>query len=363
LNLRITWSELDALMPWYLGLVGAAVGLFALHDIACTTLSVATSGLASMLVVRCYHRAALRLNHKPAMQWFVHSVGELTLLTSIGVWFLCIWTAWMLIFAADIGGIVNASTGAAASAVDLMYYSGYTITTLGLGDYRAATHVYKVLTVVASATGFFLLTAGATFVLSVSSAVTQHRLFAGSVRALAPLPLSTVAGCKSISSTDSLLQATATQLILCAQTLLCFPQSTNYCFKNSNDCSLSLTAAVLCETVLLADSVSAEACVLSEATVGYVYGAVDQYLHCAESVQGKSVGRKQQEQQQEQQHAEPLIPDVSSLREQGLPLLVQHDVEQEYARPDVAQRRQRLSAILEKNGYCWADVHAYTSSS
>jgi Ion channel len=292
-------------MPWYPGLSGAAVGLFTLHEIASTTLSVATSGLASMLIVRCYHRAALTLNRKPAMQCFVHSAGELTLLTSISVWFFGIWAAWALIFAAEIGGIVNSSTGAAASAVDLMYYSGYTITTLGLGDYRAATDACKVLTVVASATGFFLLTAGATFVLSVSSAVTQHRLLSGSVRALGPLPASTVAGCKSMSSADSLLQATATQLILCAQTLLCFPQSTNCWFKNGNDCSLSLAAAVLCETVLLADSVSIEARVLSEITVAYVYGAVDQYLHCAESVQGNSVVRDKQ-----QQHAEPLIPDV-----------------------------------------------------
>eukprot|EP00953_Heterococcus_sp_UTEX-ZZ885_P032210 16828-Heterococcus_DN1.PRE.1 len=157
-----------------------------------------------------------------------------------------------------------------------------------------------------------------------------------------------------MSSTDSLLQAIATQLILCAQTLLCFPQSTNYC-------SLSLAAAVLCVTVLLADSVSIEARVLSEMTVAYVYGAVDQYLHCAESVQGNSVVRDTISKQQ--QHAEPLIPDVSSLREQGLPLQLQHDIEQEYARPDISQRRQRLSAILLKNGHCWTDVQAYSNSS
>lgn len=67
---------------------------------------------------------------------------------------------------------------------DVIYFTGFTIFTLGVGDYVPKEGVWQILTTLASANGMLFLTMSASYVVSILSAVTQKRSWADSISGL-----------------------------------------------------------------------------------------------------------------------------------------------------------------------------------
>lgn len=110
--------------------------------------------------------------------------GPIVLVLSLGTWILLLWTGWTFLFASVDGAIVDTVDGRQISWSELLYFTGYTIFTLGIGDFVPRGSRWQILTVVASASGLLFITLAVTYVLSVLEAVTQKRAFASSVRSL-----------------------------------------------------------------------------------------------------------------------------------------------------------------------------------
>lgn len=107
--------------------------------------------------------------------------GPIVLVTSVLVWAVIPWTGWVLLFSSDAGSLVRAQGGVPADLVDRIYFTGYTMFTLGNGDFTPNGKFWEIATPWASLNGLFMLTLAVTYLLAIIEAVVAKRSFASQV--------------------------------------------------------------------------------------------------------------------------------------------------------------------------------------
>ncbi|WP_123538445.1 potassium channel family protein [Halosimplex salinum] len=110
--------------------------------------------------------------------------GPLVFALGLGVWIALLWVGWTLVFASAETALVDTLDRGPVSLSDLVYFVGYTIFTLGNGDFVPRQGVWQVVTVLTTASGLLFVTLVVTYALSVLDAVTQKRTFASGVAGL-----------------------------------------------------------------------------------------------------------------------------------------------------------------------------------
>lgn len=165
---------------------GAALLLFVSYDFFYTTLS--ASGAAPLargvsfmlqglllLLVRIFGRKAFSIS------------GMLINLAVLTLWILLIWLGLFLVFSYHPEAIIN-SNGKVASTIERFYYTGYVLSTLGLGNFKPTTPFFEILTSGFSLFGFVFITTSMTYLVSVSSAVMHKRTLGLFIRNLGKRP-------------------------------------------------------------------------------------------------------------------------------------------------------------------------------
>lgn len=108
--------------------------------------------------------------------------GPVLISLTIATWVLLLVTGWALIFHPALGtGIVAAKGATDTGFSTALYFSGFTITTLGTGDVVPVSPVYRALTVAEAAVGFSVLTMVLTYFLSIYGSITARKTFASSL--------------------------------------------------------------------------------------------------------------------------------------------------------------------------------------
>lgn len=94
--------------------------------------------------------------------------GPLIIALNLAVWFAILVVGWAMIFKPVLGAAITASSGPTdTSWTTALYYSGFNITTLGVGDVTPSTGLYRVLTVLQGAMGFGFFSLTISYFLSV----------------------------------------------------------------------------------------------------------------------------------------------------------------------------------------------------
>lgn len=105
--------------------------------------------------------------------------GPAHVAATLTAWFVLLLAGWAAIYWPALGdGVVAASGATDRSWGTALYYSGYTLTTLGLGDIVAVSPVYRGATIVEAATGFVTLTLVISYFVSVYTTLTARNSFA-----------------------------------------------------------------------------------------------------------------------------------------------------------------------------------------
>ena len=102
--------------------------------------------------------------------WVLVAGGVGVFVCTLMFWVATLWTGWSLIFWGT-DAVVAASTGAAADGTDVVYFVGYTLFTLGTGDFVPHGGVWQVLTPVASLSGLFVVTFSISYLVSIIQAI------------------------------------------------------------------------------------------------------------------------------------------------------------------------------------------------
>ncbi|WP_217474125.1 potassium channel family protein [Stutzerimonas stutzeri] len=156
---------------------GIVLFLVTATDITKTTLSSRGGGtitnVVSRLVWQGFFIAAGRRGESKLLEY----AGQCVLLLVLLTWIACLWLSLFLMLASDPGSVVNGTTKQAANAWETLYYAGFTLSTLGVGDYAASGDGWRVLTSAAAFCGLTFITAAITYIVPVLSAVSlQNQL-------------------------------------------------------------------------------------------------------------------------------------------------------------------------------------------
>ncbi|MCE8032258.1 two pore domain potassium channel family protein [Billgrantia tianxiuensis] len=175
-------------MPVFVVSSGLLLIGLVVFDAVQTTLSASRSGPVTRLLGRFAWFTALRLYKRLARHALLQAVGPWVTVALLMTWVGLIWLGWWLVFNSHEAAVFHPDSGTYANALERLYFVGYTITTLGYGDFVPGPGKWQVLAIVAAANGFFLLTLAVTYILAVMSAVVQKRQLAIAIHALGATP-------------------------------------------------------------------------------------------------------------------------------------------------------------------------------
>ncbi|SFU28152.1 potassium channel family protein [Halomonas korlensis] len=237
----------------WVGLVGALLVLLVSYDAIRTTLSATDSGPLTNKILSMLWAVLVRIPNKRRRHAVLSATGPWFSLGLIIFWLIITWAGWFLLFCSSHDAVVNATTSAPASLIERAYFTGYTITTLGYGDFVPDDNDWKMPATVAAANGFFLFTLAVTFMLNVVSSITQKRQLALNISALGKTPaqiLQSSADEGSFVSLSIQVQQLQQSINTVGQQHLAFP-ILHYYHAEHSDKSLPLALTRLYQTLAL----------------------------------------------------------------------------------------------------------------
>lgn len=312
-------------------------------DALTTTLAVSEgAGPVTRRVTGLVWSGLLRLHRQDSNSTFLAVAGPALLVGSVLGWVIGLWAGWTLVFLAGSPGIVQSSTGVAAELPDVMYYAGFTVFTLGVGDFVATNELYRVLTAIASFTGLFLITLAITYLISVVSAVVTRRALAVQINALGASPVDIVLGGWEGDSFSSgfeqhLIGLTG-ELATTAEQHLAYPVL-HYFHSRTPVTAAPVAVAHLDEALLTIQTAVDRAAQPGAATVTPARNAIGRYLR-ATGVTGGSTT-----------NPEPPTPDLARLAEAEVPL-ADPEVRRERLGAE-SDRRRQLARLVHSDGWTW----------
>jgi hypothetical protein len=341
------------------GALLVALGLF---DALRTAIAAGGGGpLTNRLAHGLWH-AALRWHRRKQQQSEGARAGRHRLLARVGptvligivlTWVVLLVAGYFLMFSADPSSVVRAS-GAQPPAgfFERLYFAGFSVSTLGTGDFIPNGDAARLLTVFASMSGFFMMTLTVTYAMPVISAVVAKRRLASSIAGLGLTPEEILRGAwdgESLASLEQPLVNRASEIEMHTQQHLAYPVLHVFHIAQPR-AAVGPRIAALSETLRLIRHLPEEA-QPPPAAMRSAQSAIDGFLRLARSSFVPP----------EQQHDAPDRPVVEPLRTAGLPIppekgTVEDDKRKGEDASQQERRRRLLRALAEDDGWTWADV-------
>jgi hypothetical protein len=320
----------------FLGIIGIAIILFVLYDVLWTTLRLTGGGPLTSWVTDVLWKLSLR-STKSHKQLGVAGFG--VVLFAVFLWIGLTLLGWTLVMSWSGPAIVDAQSGQPADFWARLYFTGYTLVTMGNGDYRPIGPVWQVLTAVASANGFFLITLIITYLLPLVTEVINRRQLAVYISGLGRTPQDVLgeawngSGFGLLANHFVMLTLPMTEL---GQGHLAYPVL--HCFHaETRGEALAPSIAVLDEALTLMEAVAPEQ-KLDRVAIYPLRRAIQQFLSTLT------------EAHLEPTRVPPPPPAADRLKAAGIPI-----VEEELRRilEGHSDRRRLLFGLVEQEGWDW----------
>ncbi|MAU98364.1 MAG: hypothetical protein CMP81_21195 [Fulvimarina sp.] len=323
--------------------LGILVVAWTIAEIGTTTLTAQGAGPLTSRGLRLIWKLCLRVFSKsPRRHAIFTKIGPLFLaLTALG-WYVGLWLGWWLVFLGASGSIVDSSTNEPASALDTLYFAGYTITTLGIGDFKPSGGIWQILTAVCAANGLLALTLSVTYLVPILSAAVQKRQLALTIHGIGSTPTGILerAWCgKSLSSLDGILPDISTQILTLGEQHLAYP-ILHYFHSRHAESALPVRLAAFSEAIDVIAAATPQEVRPSRLSLIQCQAAVATFLRAMESAHIDTSERQ------------PAPPDMSEAVASGVPVDAAPNVGAGAGGAD----RRLLKSLVESDGWSWHDV-------
>lgn len=165
---------------------GTVLLVLVISDFFYTTLSRSGGGMLSRFVSLISHKVIQLI-----VRWFGRGMynysGLIVNLLILLVWIITVWYGLYLVYSSDPEAIVN-NNGRMANSAERLYFTGYVLSTLGLGNFQAVTASFEILTSAFSFFGFIFFTSSMTYLISVGSALINKRVLSRTIQNLGTSP-------------------------------------------------------------------------------------------------------------------------------------------------------------------------------
>jgi hypothetical protein len=326
------------------GLAGIALVLIVIIDVLITTLRLTGPGILSVPLANRLWYLLLRNRWLARNHYALSVFGFAIVLFSVLLWLGLLWLGWVLIFMSSETAVINAQTSLPADVWSRIYFVGYSLVTLGLGDYRPEGAVWKIATVLTAANGFFFITLIAAYLLPLISAVSAKRQFAAYITSLGHTPIEIVSSAwngQNFGALDQHLDSLGPMFTSLAQQHLAYPII--HCMHDQSRPSASAPAiAALGETLLLLRYGVAAEHRPDAITLRVLEGALSNFL---ETLDAAFI---------EPDPQPPPLPNLEALRRHGIPTVDTADFQA--IATELRKRRCLLLAQVKRDGWRWDNV-------
>tara|TARA_R100000935_G_scaffold35121_1_gene55888 strand:+ start:4597 stop:5595 length:999 start_codon:yes stop_codon:yes gene_type:complete len=161
-------------MAYLLIILGTVIYLGIVIDILKTTLSMQGGGWITSSFSHLFWNLMLKISGKNGNSKILSHAGFFLLILIILIWVGLLTFSMFLLLQSDIDSIISTSK-IPASALEKLYYAGFVISTLGIGDFLASNNLWRIVTDIYGFTGLILITMSVTYFIPVLSAIIKQR--------------------------------------------------------------------------------------------------------------------------------------------------------------------------------------------
>ena len=154
---------------------GVLIYFFGALDIIQTTLSMQGGGWLTSRYSHWFWTFFLKISGGGGKKKILSHAGYILLITIVLIWVFVLWLSFVMLLSADTGSVINSTTKVPADLGERIYYAGYTISTLGMGDFIVTSDFWRIISSIYSFTGLILLTMSVTYFIPVLSAIIEQR--------------------------------------------------------------------------------------------------------------------------------------------------------------------------------------------
>jgi hypothetical protein len=164
-------------MNYFIFILGIILLILTATDLINTSLSVRGAGFLTRRLSKSIWSLLLVINKKMGRRKVLQFGGAIILVSILINWLLLIWISASLLFISEPKSLMNVETNTTTTIVNKIFFTGYTLSTLGLGDIEPEGNFWDILTAILSFTGLILISIAITYLIPVVSAeITKRKI-------------------------------------------------------------------------------------------------------------------------------------------------------------------------------------------
>ena len=328
--------------------IGVALVVVTMVEVIWTTIAAGSgAGPVTSRATRSLWAVALAIHGRRPSHRLLTAAGVGITASMLALWMAMVLVGWVLIFDSAEGAVRSASTAEPAPFVSRVYFVGYTVFTLGNGEFVPGDGAWQIATATATGTGLILITVSITYLVPVAGAVAQRRQLGSYIASLGGTPHEIITRAWNGDDFGALADhlVALTPLVHDArQRHLTYPML-HYFHSSDVESALGPNIANLDMAIQLLHFAVASNKRPEPAATEPLDRAVASFLETLRSAffRADDDGLR--------------LPALSPLREAGIPTV--HDEEFEQSASETAHRRQLLAGLLKNDGWT-ADLSELT---
>lgn len=162
-------------MNYFIFILGVVLLLITATDLIITSLSVRGAGFITKRLSKTIWTVLLAVHKKTGTGKLLELGGAFILVAILINWLLLIWISASLLFISQPDSLINVETNSATTIINKIFYTGYILSTLGLGDIEPVGPFWDILTSILSFAGLILISIAITYLIPVVSAEINKR--------------------------------------------------------------------------------------------------------------------------------------------------------------------------------------------
>ncbi|WP_187264672.1 potassium channel family protein [Pontibacter beigongshangensis] len=329
-------------------LLGLLVFLLTAIDIVKTTFSSSGGGWITDAVSKGVWKGFFVASGKNGRSKLLPYAGPAILVSILLTWVLGLWLGLFLVLLSDGGSIIKSSNMSVASPLEKLYYAGFTLSTLGVGDYIASNNLWRIITGVAAFSGLAFITASITYFVPVLSAVGLQSKLSLYISGMGRDPQQILINSWNGSNFSSFFDTTSDMCQMLMQHIMnhhSYPVI-HYFHNSQPKLAISRAIVLLDEShKLLMHGIKQEAG-LNELKMNMLQTAIDSYLDMVKGNYLKNASPQEN----------AAAPELRRLEAKGLPLKEKEKIKEAFIQ-ELHERRKLLTALLEMDGWSWQEVY------
>ena len=334
-------------------ILGILLYIIVALDIIKTTLSSTGGGYITNKIAQAVWKVWFLLSGKNGKSKMLQYAGPTVLVSILVFWVATLWGGYFLMILSDPDSIKKSSTLEVALPLEKLYYAGYVVSTLGIGDYVANNHAWRITTNVIAFSGLAFITASITYFVQILSANGLQNSLATYISGLGSTPQQILLyswNGKDFSKLSDKISDLSQMIIQHTMNHHSYP-IIHYFHNNNPQQSITPSMARLYDAYCLLENAVKEDANLSQVDRSMLGNAFEAYHHTM---------LKDFVKQLEPGLTTPALP-TDSLMQEGVPVL--QEPKEQSLPPKYEKQRMLYTKLLQKEGWGWEQVYKITEAS